>query len=147
KIREQGNIKTYIFEGYQLMYEKIQDNIYKNKVYKVIDCYDLSNDKKVETSVDRRIKYFMILVFVLAFEFDFNILFIFNSFIYVLITGDTPYHVSKQLRMINQNYKDEIHGVEAMSVAGNQEIMFTNVLEPPRGSKIDYTWMTDDFAG
>lgn len=147
KIRVDGNIKTYLIEGDQLMDEKQQDNIFKKEVYKVIDGYDPSNDTKVETSGDRRIKDLMIQDFVRASEGESQTESIVDSFIYVLITGDTPYHVSKQLRMLNQNYKDEIHGVEAMSVAGNQENMFTNVLEPPQGSKIDYTWMTDDFAG
>lgn len=147
KIRVDGNIKTYLIEGDQLMDEKQQDNIFKKEVYKMMDGYDPSNDTKVETSGDRRIKDLMIQDFARASEGESQTESIVDSFIYVLITGDTPYHVSKQLRMLNQNYKDEIHGVEAMSIAGNQESMFTNVLEPPRGTKVDYTWMTDDFAG
>src|SRR5699024_2009250 len=79
----------------QLMNEKQQDNIFKKEVYKVIDGYDPSNDTKVETSGDRRIKDLMIQDFVRASEGESQTESIVDSFIYVLITGDTPYHVSK----------------------------------------------------
>lgn len=147
RIKTDGNIKAYLIEADKLMDTKTQDDIFKKEVHKMISGHGEQNDQNIETSGDRRIKDYVIEDFSRASVGESQTESIVDSFIYVLITGDTPFHVSKQLRTLNRDYKDKVPGVEAMSIAGNQENMFTHVLEPPRGLRTDYTWMSGDFAG
>lgn len=147
RIKTDGNIKAYLVEADKLMDTKTQDDIFKKEVHKMISGHGEQNDQDIETSGDRRIKDYVIEDFSRASVGESQTESIVDSFIYVLITGDTPFHVSKQLRTLNRDYKDKVPGVEAMSIAGNQENMFTHVLEPPRGLRTDYTWMSGDFAG
>ncbi|BBD87531.1 hypothetical protein SA58113_p20087 (plasmid) [Staphylococcus argenteus] len=144
---EEGKVKTYLIEADKPMDTKKQDEIFKKEINKIIRGHSEENDSSAENEGDRTIKQMVVNDLLEATRKEAKSILALDSFIYLLITGDTPYHVSKQLRKINENYKDRINGIQAMSVAGNQEKMFLNALEPPKGDKNDYTWMSSDFAG
>lgn len=144
---EDGNVKTYLIEADKPMDTKKQDEIFKKEINKIIRGHSEENDSNAENEGDRTIKQMVVDDLLEASRKDAKSTLALDCFIYLLITGDTPYHVSKQLRKINENYKDRINGIKAMSVAGNQEQMFTNALQAPKGDKNDYTWMSSDFAG
>lgn len=144
---EEGNVKTILIEADKPIDSKKQDEIFKKEVNKIIRGNSEENASKSENEGDKSIKALVVEDVLEASRADAKSKLAIDSFIYVMITADTPYHVSKQLRKINENYKDQINGVQAMSVAGNQEKMFKNLLEPPKGDKNDYTWMSDEFAG
>lgn len=143
-----GNTKTILVEGDKPMDSKTQSDIFRNNMKKVMKGYSEENSFDGETDGDRHLKDLMIQDLSNAsIEEVKNSAIAIDSFVYLLIFGDTPYHVSELLRKINENYKDTMNGVQAMSVAGNQEKMLKNIFEPPKGSKVDYTWMSTDFAG
>ena len=144
---EEGNVITKLIEADKPIDSKKQDEIFKKEVNKIIRGHSEENASKSENEGDKTIKELVVHDVLQASRADAKSKLAIDSFIYVMITADTPYHVSKQLRKINENYKDQINGVQAMSVAGNQEKMFKNLLEPPKGDKNDYTWMSDEFAG
>lgn len=144
---EEGNIKTKLIEADKPMDSKKQDEIFRKEVNKIIRGNSQENASKAENEGDRTIREMVVDDVMEASRSDAKSKLAIDSFIYLMITADTPEHVSKQLRKINENYKDLINGVQAMSVAGNQEKMFKSLLAPPKGDKNDYTWMSDDFAG
>ncbi|NMK53982.1 hypothetical protein [Staphylococcus capitis] len=144
---EEGRVKTLLIEADKPMDTKTQDDIFKKRLNKVIRGHSEENDSSAENEGDRTIKQMVVNDLLEASRKEAKSILAMDSFIYLIITADTPYHVSKQLRKINENYKDKINGIQAMSVAGNQKNMFTSVLEPPKGDKNDYTWMSSDFAG
>jgi len=144
---EEGNVKTKLIEADKPMDSKKQDEIFKKEVNRIVRGNSEENASNAENEGDKTIKQLVVDDVLEASRADAKSKLAIDSFIYLMITADTPYHVSKQLRKINENYKDQINGVQAMSVAGNQENMFKNLLEPPKGDKNDYTWMSDEFAG
>ncbi|HDA5091098.1 TPA: hypothetical protein PET91_002567 [Staphylococcus aureus] len=144
---EEGRCKTYLVEADKPIDTKKQDEIFKKNINKVIRGHSEENDSNADNEGDRTIKQMVVDDLLEASRKEAKSTLAMDSFIYLIVTGDTPYHVSKLLRKINENYKDRINGVQAMSVAGNQEKMFTTVLEPPKGDKHDYTWMSSDFSG
>lgn len=143
----EGNVKTKLIEADKPMDSKTQDEIFKKEVNKIIRGHSEENSSNAENEGDKSIKELVIDDVREATRLDTQNILAIDSFIYLMITADTPYHVSKQLRKLNERYKEKINGVQAMSVAGNQEKMFTNLLEPPKGDKNDYTWMSNIFAG
>ncbi|HGO1493029.1 TPA: hypothetical protein ACK0CK_002652 [Staphylococcus aureus] len=144
---EEGRVKTILIEGDKVMNPKQQDEIFKNNINKVIKGHSVENDSAKDNEGDRTIKEMVVNDLKSASRDDAKQGKAIDCFLYLIIFGDTPYHVSNQLRRINENYKDEMNGLQAMSVAGNQENMFTSMLTPPKGDKNDYTWMAKDFVG
>lgn len=144
---EEGNVKTILVEADKPMDTKTQDEIFRKEINKIIKGHSEENDTEAESEGDRTIKQMVRDDLLEASRKEAKSILAIDSFIYLVISADTPYHVSKQLRKINENYKDTINGVQAMSVAGNQQQMLSQLLEPPKGDKHDYTWMSSDFAG
>ena len=140
-------VKAYMFEADKLMGSKEQDNIFKKEIHRTMKANDTENDSDHETSGDRHLKDLMLDDLDRASRGESQNESVVDAHIYILLVADDPDLLSKQLRKLNTAYKDNMNGVELMSVAGNQEHLFKQMMAPPEGSKYEYTWMSGDFAG
>lgn len=140
-------VKAYMFESDKLMDPKTQDDIFKKEIHRTMKANDASNDAEHETSGDRHLKDLMIDDLDRASRGESQNESVVDAHIYVMLVGDDPDKLHEQLRKLNTTYKDNMNGVELVSVAGNQESLFKRMLDSPEGSKYEYTWMSGDFAG
>lgn len=140
-------VKAYLFESDKLMDAKEQDNIFKKEIHRTIKANDQSNDAEHETTGDRRLKDLMVEDLDRASRGESQNESVVDAHIYVMLVSDDPDKLYTQLRKLNTSYKDNMNGVELVSVAGNQEQLFRRMLDSPQGTKYEYTWMSADFAG
>lgn len=140
-------VKAYLFESDKLMEPKEQDNIFKKEIHRTIKANDQSNDAEHETTGDRRLKELMVEDLDRASRGESQNESVVDAHIYVMLVSDDPDKLYTQLRKLNTTYKDNMNGIELVSVAGNQEHLFKRMLDSPEGTKYEYTWMSADFAG
>ena len=140
-------VKAYMFESDKLLDAKEQDNIFKKEIHRTIKANDESNDAEHENKGDRRLKDLMVEDLERASRGESQNESVVDAHVYIMLVADDPDKLYTQLRKLNTTYKDNMNGVELVSVAGNQENLFKRMLDSPEGSKYEYTWMTSDFAG
>lgn len=140
-------VKAYLIESDKPMETKVQDDIFKNHISKTIRSYGAQNDTKHDTKGDIRLKELRVEDLENASSaYSANKIAI-DVHIYVMITSHNPDSINEQIRKLETLYNDRMNGLQLMAVAGDQERLFTTMLEAPKGSGYDYTWMSSDFAG
>lgn len=140
-------VKAYMFESDKPLDQKTQSGIFKKEVNRTIRAQDQSNDTKGETKGDRRNKELMTDDLEYASSADAANKLVIDTHVYVMLTGENPDDIEEQVHKLNTLYNDNMNGLQLQSVAGDQEPMFRQIFDKPKGSVYDFTFMSPDFAG
>ncbi|MEY8604631.1 hypothetical protein AALK46_12990 [Staphylococcus nepalensis] len=141
------NVVAHLFTSSKLMGESIENHIFRNKIDKAIKSESEENDTGHDTLGDKKVRALR--------KFDLEEASIDNARyqpaidaqIYLELSSDDPDAIEEEIRKINTRFKDEMHGLRLDSIGGNQKKLFDGLLEPPKGSFYDFTWMSNDFGG